>query len=452
MDATDEEEIKNNLNVLNSEKTDTMNFMNKQVSILTENFNLLTEPLSVLQENQKNISNYLKKLVPQLEKLGERVGNNRLLIDLELQLEAIMGNLDNVVNCLNRFIVIYSSLVEHQLPIELIESETLTKIFKQLTIDENLNKQLAKKEIVFELAEVRWTQLEQVLLYKIELPTEISEELRISRIVNYPISQKDEFIIQEIPKHLLLWSDYHKLFLTEEQFLIGCKPLRSFAVQRLSLCDSGSIHPLESRIAHSPINIPVINNLVVKDLPEFKIKLSAPNTYLVYFQKIQTIFSICNGKTWESDLEGPGIFTLNSSCVHSLHNTLIPTQKKPSFNLPRSKTNLNIEIHNFTITTDNPLKNIKPLEFNSSLDFKGYFGKIKDNFEKLNTEAEKLQNDKMTSILTYGGVSMNTLSILIIIIVIIYFCIKNRAGTDNNVNIRIRDIDTPMPNRRRENV
>lgn len=90
MDATDEEYIKKDLNMLNSQKSDTMNFMNKQVSILTENFNLLTGPLNELKENQKNVTKFLKSIIPDLQNMGDKIKINRLLIDSNLQFEVII--------------------------------------------------------------------------------------------------------------------------------------------------------------------------------------------------------------------------------------------------------------------------------------------------------------------------------------------------------------------------
>lgn len=421
MDSTDEEEIKASLSKLENQRENSWNFLDKQVTLMCDNFALITAPINSLKENQINITNTVNKIISQNENLTGRIASIELVQKLEENVENSMDNLDNIIRSLNKFITIYSSLVAHQLPIELIETGTLLKIYRELVKEKHLNINLIKKEIFFEIATVRWTQIENTLVYKIQFPTEMTESLDVANVIPYPVQNPNgSFLITKIQRNILLSSEKQVLFLTKEGFYTGCKKLRSFDVEHLFLCDAVNLEPLIKRDNESKINIPVSREVLVESMPRVRLQLHDPNSFLFKFQTKQKIFSICDGQTFETELIEAGICKLNNSCVHSLNNEIIHTSKQKTLLIPREKMQLDLNIEPTNISTSETMEKINELRFNSSEDFQDYFSKINDNFVGLKKLAQEEKDKERNNNFTIGSMSFSGTTLLILVVVFVY--------------------------------
>lgn len=422
MDSNDEEEIKEKLSKLENQKENSWNFLDKQITIMCENFALVTAPLNSLKENQVNITNTINKIISQTQNLTDKIVSLELLQKLEERIDNALDNLDNIIRSLNKFITIYSSLVAHQLPIELIETGTLLKIYRELVREKHLNMKLIKKEIFFEIATTRWTQIEDILIYKIQFPIEMTESLDVTNVIPYPIQiSSNSFSIPRVQKSILLSSEKQFLFLTKEDFYTSCKKLRSFDVEHLYLCDALSLDPLSKRETEDKINIPILSKVSVDSLPQVRLRLHDHNSFLFKFQRKEKIFSICDSQTHETELYDAGICKLNSSCVHSFNNELIPTFKKIVFTIPNKKILLNLNIENSTIEMPETTERITELKFNSSEDFQNYFSKIDENFVDLKKIAQEEKEKERNQNLTIGSMSFSGTTLLIFLVIFIYF-------------------------------
>lgn len=448
MDSDDEVKINDHLKRLENTRSNSWNFMEKQITVMYDNFNMITGPLQILKRNQYNISNTINKIISQNENLTKKIASLELTQRLEEQLEASLENLDTIIRSLNKFTTIYYALISHKLPIELIETSTLLTIYGELVKEKHLNLKLIKKEIFFEIASTIWTQNNGILIYKIKCPTEMSESFDVSEIIPYPIKQITDYVIPKIDNKILFVSQSRQLLLSNDQFSSGCKGLRSFEVENLYLCKSTNINKMSNRI-HGSVNIPILSTVRLTSLPEMKIRLTNPNSFLFSFQISQKIFSICDGHSQESELKNIGICTLNNSCIHSTNNELIPTFKEITSKIPNTKIQLNLNFQNISISINNETNSLKPLNFNSSDDFQKYFNKIDKNFMELRKSEEEFKNKEYHQTLSIGSVSMSGTSLVIIAIILVFLYFK-LSKKSNNITINSAHSDNlpALPPRR----
>lgn len=433
MDATDEQEINNNLKELQTQKANTLNFLDKQVSILSENFDLITKPINILKETQENTTFIINKIINNVQKHNEDILQNMLLKELEDKIEITLDNLDTIIRSLNKFIIIYSSLVSYQLPIELISTETLYSIHEQLSKEKHFNNVLLNKEIFFEIADIRWSQLNNIILYKIQFPTEISNYFNVTELIPYPTKSSEIMEIWDIEKSILISSANQYLYTSLLKFGSSCKPLKSFQFSNFFLCNEILLPTLNSKIINSPLKLPLSKKSRLENISSLQINLRRRNSFLFYFSKEEEILSICNGYPTKTAIVGTGICNLNKTCIHSLKNHILRTYGDKITNLSAQKIELNLIIEDLNnITTPTPFVEMKTLNFNSSEDFQKYFKTIKTNFDHL----EKIKETKLHQYVSYGSLSLSSTITIIIIIAIIYIFIKNRKNKNTNVIIQ----------------
>lgn len=409
MDATDAAEIDRKLTEIQGQKSEIGTFMRQQITVLSNSFDLVTAPIRNLDEHQKKITSSVNKLVGQINNI------NAVRI-LETHVNDIMDNLDTVSRSLEKFTRIYSALIAHQIPIELIETSTLTHIYSELVKEKNLNSRLTQKEMFFEIAEVRWTQTANHLFYKFRFPVDMSREMYKKRIIAYPVANKEsQFSIPNVLEDIVIMLENEHIFTTEEHLQTSCMNLKAFDVAHIQLCEANRFKALTQN-NKGPIKIPISEETQIK-FQSLRINLETKNSFLFYFLKTEKIFSLCNGKTTTKDVEGVGICVLKENCIHSLNNEILKTNKMSRTNLPHRQENISIEWDRTNITSEFPNR-LETLKFNSSQDLTKYFKKINNDFVALEKSANKLREKEFQWKMTYGSISISGASILGIIILI----------------------------------
>lgn len=445
MDSSDEEEIKSKLAELQNQKGNNWNFLEKQMTVMYDNFDMITKPIESLKETQLNISKTLNLVIQSTNEAS----HNRMIQEkinlLNQDVESVLDNLDNIIKSLNRFISIFNSLITHKLPIELLEATTLEKVYLELAQERNINQKFMKKEVIFELATLKWTQTENILSYKAGIPIDMSELFQIFKLVPYPIeNDNNTYSIPVLEEDMFMISGHRQLIPDKGEIESRCTKLKFFDLQNLRLCKNFRREPT-IRSENTEIAINVVNYINIPSLPQIRTRLTNPNSYLFCNSEPQTMQSLCDKKTYQTPMGNLGVFTLNGNCFHYLNGELIPTRKQYVSKIPKEKVKIQLnEInHNFeNITDTNTI--LQPLKFNSSEDFKDHFKKISNNFEILAKEEKRLKEENNQTMINYGNLSFSGFTTVLIIAAVVYLIMRSKKITINNVEVERPTVSAPI--------
>lgn len=248
MDAEDEEKIKASITNLENQRGESWSFIKKQVTVLSKNFDLLTEPIEAMNKHQSEIDDSLNVIVGKINTLSTLQEKQKWISKIEREVANIMDNIDKVVGSLNKVARIYSTLIMNKLPIELVDTAELMEIYQHLIEENNLNSMFLKKEILFEIAEVKWTQIDKILYYKIKIPIDMTEEMDKSRIISYPvIDAQRKASIHEIMNDILVSSKEKYITTTENKLHLNCKKVQAYELQHIQVCRKFEFEPFLKR-------------------------------------------------------------------------------------------------------------------------------------------------------------------------------------------------------------
>lgn len=455
MDAEDETQIKEKLDVLKAQGKENFDLIKHQVTVVKSLFDSLNQTL--IQMERDNISSKLNELSLDISKNSKTLGEMKVELGLLEMSSIVTMEIIRVERAQENFISAVTALQLGKIHPKILKRDQIMQIYQRAGNSIGIKNLFKRYSMVMQMVYVESVIEENEIFIKIVMP--IVEDLKFDVFRAVVVPQK---LQGKLVRVLDVSETYVAINMKEKQYMLmndknfkNCKRIITNDIETELLCE---------------LNVPVMTSssgscmlqlfLHEKDTCKYRVDKGTDafvklgiNEWLCIIGNTEHLRVVCNGGSWEVDLEETGIIRVESACDLHVREVVIKSESSINEKLvlrrpqPMIPIAVNISQEVLARIEENFNKTISGTKVISLIDHNYSVNKnardIQDLIDEVNA-VDKSRQDKRTQIrhTVVSGVFVGISLLAIILIIFALNVLRKRIKTVKRFRPSIRRVVT----------